>query len=137
LTHKISFITPTSFIDVSVQSQKSERPCMCLLYAEYICLSGTCESCKLSNGRAMMDSFFMFLLLFYLHHPPGDALLLNYMCLLLILLKDEYCLNHKLLLTINSLAKYRSARGSEYNRHCNRCDCFLHSSIFRYKTSPQ
>ena len=64
-----------------------------------------CESCKLSNGRAMMDSFFMFLLLFYLHHPPGDALLLNYTCLLLILLKDEYCLNHKLLLTINSLAK--------------------------------
>ena len=53
----------------------------------------------------MMDSFFMFLLLFYLHHPPGDALLLNYTCLLLILLKDEYCLNHKLLLTINSLAK--------------------------------
>jgi hypothetical protein len=53
----------------------------------------------------MMDSFFMFLLLFYLHPPPGDALLLNYTCLLLILLKDEYCLNHKLLLTINSLAK--------------------------------
>ena len=43
MAHKISFITPTSFIDVSVSSQKSERQCMCLLYAEYICLSGNCD----------------------------------------------------------------------------------------------
>jgi hypothetical protein len=64
-------------------------------WQEEICI---CESCKLSNGRAMIDIFFMFLLLFDLHHPPGDALLLNYPCLLLILLKDEYCLNHKLLI---------------------------------------